>query len=112
MIAAVTRRSEIADSIAGYARLDGKYLDKAVGESGGKVVEVDDYTIIKALRMLFDEGILCEPASAASLATVIKLREETNTRIEPPVVLAITGSLARFPKMMEKVFQRMYEQNP
>jgi threonine synthase len=44
-------------------------VDEAVARSGGKVVTVSEDEIVEAWRMLArDEGVFCEPASAASLA--------------------------------------------
>ena len=46
-------------------------------ESGGKFTKVSDEEIIKAYKMLGkEEGIFCEPASASSIAGLIKIKDE------------------------------------
>lgn len=61
------------------------------GKSKGKFTAVTDKEIIDAYKLLGkEEGIFCEPASAASIAGLIKLKEEI-----PPnstIVCVLTGN--------------------
>ncbi|OJF16463.1 MAG: threonine synthase, partial [Bacillaceae bacterium G1] len=49
---------------------------QARDESGGLIEKVTDDEIIHAYRLLAQEGIFCEPASAASVAGVLRLAQE------------------------------------
>jgi threonine synthase len=60
----------------------------AVRSSGGEVVSLSDDSILRAWRDLArEEGILCEPSSAAGLAAVIEAGVEPGAR----VVCVLTG---------------------
>ncbi|MEM3684071.1 MAG: PLP-dependent lyase/thiolase [Conexivisphaerales archaeon] len=93
LVAAVAKETKIADSIAGFHRQEGNRLEEVLRESRCEVVNVSDEEIKDALRMLESEGIYCEPASAASLASILKLN-----RFPKSVVLIITGSAFKFAK--------------
>jgi threonine synthase len=58
-------------------------------ESGGRIDAVTDDEILAAYRMLAgEEGVFCEPASAAPVAGILKFREELP---EGVVVCTLTG---------------------
>lgn len=58
-------------------------------ESGGRIEAVTDDEILGAYRLLAsEEGVFCEPASAASVAGILKFRDD----LPPgPVVCTLTG---------------------
>jgi threonine synthase len=61
-------------------------------ESGGRIEAVTDDEILKAYNLIASsEGIFCEPASAASLAGVIKLYQENFFKSGDTVVCTLTG---------------------
>ncbi len=61
-------------------------------ESGGLIEMVSDEEIIQAYKMMAAlEGIFCEPASAASLAGVMKLHKRGFFKKGDVLVLTITG---------------------
>jgi threonine synthase len=91
MIAAVSKKSELMGSIAGYHRFDGRRLARAISESAGEVVDVKDEDVAKAIVELRLDGVFCEPAAAASLAALKKLDVK-----DKAVVLLITGSAFKF----------------
>ncbi|EGL16133.1 MULTISPECIES: threonine synthase [unclassified Paenibacillus] len=65
----------------------------AASESGGQINYVTDDEILEAYRKLASqEGIFAEPASAASLAGVIKLKREGHFRQGQSVVCVLTGN--------------------
>lgn len=65
---------------------------KAVEESSGKIDMVTDQEILQAYSLVAaEEGVFCEPASAASVAGVIKLRAQGTLREGDPVVCTLTG---------------------
>lgn len=64
----------------------------AVQESSGAVDMVTDEEIIQAYRLVAStEGVFCEPASAASVAGVIKLSRSRALREGDTVVCTLTG---------------------
>lgn len=99
MVAATARNTEIADSIHGFHQIEGKAFHDALEESNGIVVDVSDNEIVQALRMLYKEGIVAEPAAAASVAAIQHLSCDKNDVL----CCTITGSGLKFPKLIEKL---------
>ncbi|HMK75185.1 MAG TPA: threonine synthase [Thermodesulfobacteriota bacterium] len=76
-------------------------------ESGGLIDIVTDNEILEAYRMMASlEGIFCEPASAASLAGVIKLYRKGFFRKGDVAVLTITGHGLKDPDIAIRVSQK------
>lgn len=66
---------------------------QARDESGGRIEAVTDEEIIEAYKMIASlEGIFCEPASAASVAGVIKLNREDFFKKSDTIVCTLTGN--------------------
>ncbi len=69
-------------------------------ESGGVIETVSDEEILAAYRLLAThEGIFCEPASAASLAGLMKLRSRGLSLAKRRVVCIITGTGLKDPEL-------------
>jgi threonine synthase len=69
-----------------------KGAEAARDESGGRIEAVTDEEILSAYRLIASsEGIFCEPASAASVAGVIKLYREGFFSRGSSVVCTLTG---------------------
>jgi threonine synthase len=69
-----------------------KQAEAARDESGGLIRMVSDAEILEAYKLVAEtEGIFCEPASAASVAGVIKLGKESHFRKGERVVCTLTG---------------------
>lgn len=71
---------------------------KALGEvnaSGGVVLSVSDDEIADARAIVGRDGIGCEPASAASLAGLRRLREAGTIERDEDVVLVLTGHMLK-----------------
>lgn len=65
---------------------------RARDESGGIIDAVTDEEIVEAYKLLASkEGIFCEPASAASLAGVLKMKNEGVLNDGDTVVCTLTG---------------------
>ncbi|TLY16808.1 MAG: threonine synthase [Nitrospirae bacterium] len=65
---------------------------QAVEESAGKIDMVTDEQILQAYGLVAaEEGVFCEPASAASVAGVIRLREAGMLKEGETVVCTLTG---------------------
>lgn len=69
-----------------------KGAEAARDESGGRIEAVTDEEILKAYSLIASaEGVFCEPASAASVAGVIKLYREGFVKPGSSVVCTLTG---------------------
>ena len=76
---------------------------KARDESGGTIDLVTDEEILEAYKLMATvEGIFCEPASAASIAGLIKLRERADFRKGDTVVCTLTGHGMKDPDLAVK----------
>lgn len=65
---------------------------RVLDESNGMIDSVSDDEIIRAYRMVAEEeGVFCEPASAASVAGVIKMSEAGQFKAGDTVVCTLTG---------------------
>jgi threonine synthase len=73
-------------------------------ESGGRIDAVTDEEILNAYKLIAStEGIFCEPASAASLAGVIKLYKANYFRPGVSIVCTLTGSGLKDPDTVFRV---------
>ncbi|MDS0282534.1 threonine synthase [Haloarcula onubensis] len=68
-----------------------------IRETGGTAVAVSDEEITEAQRELAGEGVGVEPASAASIAGLHKLRERGDIDADESVVCLTTGHLLKDP---------------
>jgi len=76
---------------------------KAKEESNGLIDMVSDDEILEAYRMLaFKEGVFCEPASAASVAGLIKLSKQGFFKGGETVVCTLTGHGLKDPDLAIK----------
>lgn len=68
-----------------------KFAEAARDESGGMINYVTDEEIVKAYKLIASsEGILAEPASAASVAGLIKVKDQIETGSK--IVCILTGN--------------------
>ncbi|UOF90134.1 threonine synthase [Fodinisporobacter ferrooxydans] len=65
---------------------------QARDESGGVIDSVTDDQILEAYRLIGREGIFCEPASAASVAGVLKMYEQGKIEQGSRIVCVLTGN--------------------
>ncbi|MFP6679926.1 MAG: threonine synthase [Dehalococcoidia bacterium] len=80
-----------------------EYAENARDESGGIIESVTDDQIINAyLRLSREEGIFCEPASAASVAGLLKLPELGLSLSGQTVVCILTGNGLKDPATAEQ----------
>lgn len=92
----------IAQSIAGDSPIQGgKRVLKAIYDSGGFAEAVKDEEILTAMRLLGQDGISAEPASAATLAAVSKGMREGRIDPEDTVVCVITGNGLKQPSAIQ-----------
>jgi threonine synthase len=97
-----TRHRVTAETIASAIRIgDPVSHDKAVAAiraTSGVVEEVTDAEIMAAKREIDGMGIGCEPASAATLAGVHKLRASGVMKSNERVVCVLTGHILKDPE--------------
>jgi threonine synthase len=85
--------STIADSISVDRPRDGLAAVKAVLESGGEAVTVNDEDILRAIpEMALASGVFAEPAAAAPWAGLKRLRREKRIGSGERVVCIVSGS--------------------
>jgi threonine synthase len=73
-------------------------------ESGGLIETVTDDEILAAYRELSaTQGVFCEPASAASLAGILKLAEAGRLDRDATIVCVLTGHGLKDPETAERV---------
>ena len=84
--------------------------EAARDESGGDIQAVTDDEILEAYRLVAQEdGIFCEPASAASVAGLFKLSRDGMDLREATVVCVITGSGLKDPDTAMTTTPRMIQ---
>jgi threonine synthase len=94
-----SRRSDtVASAIRIVEPIHRAEVEEAIAQSGGSVVTVDDVEIVRACRALgYEEGVFCEPASAAGLAGL----ERGSAAAGERVVCVITGHGLKDPAAVE-----------
>lgn len=81
-----------------------KQAEAARDESGGAIDMVSDEEILSAYRLIARyEGIFCEPASAASVAGVIKLNKQGYFKEGDSIVCTLTGHGLKDPENAIKI---------
>ena len=80
-----------------------KLAKEAISITGGKFMKVSDTEIINAQSILAkEEGLFCEPASAASLAGFLKYAEIENDFQGKKVTFILTGNGLKDPDVAKK----------
>lgn len=85
---------------ASYAR-----AVRAIRETRGVVAAVSDAEILAAKGAIDRAGIGCEPASAATLAGIRKLRSEGTIKPGESVVAILTGHILKDPGTLQQIHQ-------
>ena len=82
-------------------------------ESGGVIDTVSDEEILEAYKLLArHEGIFCEPASAASVAGLLKLSRQGALLADKRIVCVITGTGLKDPEMAAQHAELPLEELP
>ena len=86
---------------------------KARDESGGTIDMVSDQNILDAYKLMASsEGVFCEPASAASVAGLLKHAESGLDLTGKRVVCVITGSGLKDPDLANEIEPEWMEEYP
>jgi threonine synthase len=91
-LVATTIAPTVAEGIASAKPTRVREVLRAVRESGGAVVAVEEAEIIEALRALARKGFYVEPTSAAAAAGLGRMLGEGTIRPDETTVLVLTGS--------------------
>ena len=76
---------------------------EAILKTNGQFLKVSDKEILDAQSILAkEEGIFCEPASAASLAGFLKYIDTNNDYINKKIVFILTGNGLKDPEVAQK----------
>lgn len=78
---------------------------RAITETNGVVTAVTDAEILEAKAVIDASGVGCEPASAASVAGVRKLRDTDTIGAHERVVAVLTGHLLKDPGILQRYHQ-------
>jgi threonine synthase len=81
----------------------GAHALRAVHESGGGAVTVEDEAILDAMRQLGREGVCVEPASALTVAAALQLAQRGEVQSSERVVCLITAAGIKWPDMLEQI---------
>ena len=77
---------------------------RARDESNGVIAAVSDEEILSAYRLVAEyEGIFCEPASAASIAGLLKQVEDGADYSEKIIVCVLTGNGLKDPDVANEI---------
>jgi threonine synthase len=99
LIAATAPKTEIAHSIKGFYHLEEPKITELTKATDGKIVEVSDSEICEATRRLIKQGIVAEPASAASIAAIPHLDFDRGDVI----CCTITGNGMKYPNVLRGI---------
>lgn len=78
---------------------------RAIYDSGGTAVSVTDEEIMDALRILGQEGICVEPASATSVAVALKMIDQGLIERDERVVCVVTAAGIKWPNVIENMVE-------
>lgn len=99
-VAPVRGAQTLASAIRIGAPVSGPKAMRALRESNGVVVDVDDAEILDAKARIDRAGIGAEPASCTTLQGVRKLRGEGVIRADERVVCVLTGHVLKDPEVV------------
>ena len=92
----------IAQAISNPDPPGGNILLNMIREDNGMILDVTDEEILEAQKILAEfEGIFCQPASATTLAGLLKLSKKMKFKTTDNIVLVITGSGLKALKAIE-----------
>lgn len=106
----IDRPDSIAQSITNPDPPGGNVVLKLIRDLKGRIISADDKEILDAQRLLAEyEGIFCLPASATILAGVLKLQSQNYFRTRDRIVMVLTGSGVKNPKVVDVARLNLHE---
>ncbi|MEM4726299.1 MAG: threonine synthase, partial [Nitrososphaerales archaeon] len=109
-ITSINKPETIATAIRIGAPVSWKKALRAIYDSEGTALTVSDEEILEAQSLLARvEGLFVEPASAAPIAALKKLREESYFSKEDYVVCVTTGHGLKDPDVISRLYEKPVE---
>jgi len=106
----IRKAETIAHSISNPDPPGGNILLRLIRENNGIMLDVSDKEILDAQKILAEyEGIFCEPASATTLAGLLKLSGKEKLQANDRIVLVVTGSGLKAMDVLEPSKINVYE---
>jgi len=89
----IRKANTIAHAISNPDPPGGNIALKMIRENKGMIIAVSDKEILEAQKILAEEeGIFCQPASATTLAGLLRVKDSFKYTAQDDIVLVITGS--------------------
>jgi threonine synthase len=101
-IAPMTRTPTIAEGIAVARPVRGRQILRAIRETGGRTIVVNEQEILEALKILCRRGYYVEPTAAVALAGAMKMKDDLQGKT---VVVPLTGSGLKAGEQVTRVLQ-------
>jgi threonine synthase len=99
--------AELGDSIAEGLMIArpprGEAVVRAVRESGGAIVQVDDATIAASVLWLASRGVYAEPTAAVAFAGLRTALKQSDLASDATIVVAVTGSGLKASETIEQL---------
>lgn len=92
----------IAHAIENPYPPSGNQVLRMIKRNGGVVLDVSEEEILSAQKRMAEEGIFGQPASATSLAAIIKLKQQNYLKEDDIVIDLVTASGLKFTKALDE----------
>ncbi len=100
LVAATAPETDIAHSIKGFYHLEEPNITNLIDDTKGIIVELSDSELANTTKRLVKQGIVAEPASAASVAALYHLNLDKNDIICCTIT---TGNGMKYPELLSKI---------
>ncbi|MFC1724810.1 threonine synthase [candidate division KSB1 bacterium] len=108
-ISRIKKPDTIAHAISNPYPPSGNAALKKLNETGGLCTAVSDEEILRAQKILAENGFFVQPASATSYAAVQKLKKEFVITAKESVVCLLTGSGLKYTEALKKYKLKIQE---
>ncbi|MFC2167448.1 threonine synthase [Acidobacteriota bacterium] len=106
----IKKAQTIAHAISNPDPPGGNTVLKLLNEYGGQMIAVKDEEILTAQKMLAEsEGLFCLPASATTLAALLKIKSQNSFSSEDRIVLVLTGSGLKALPRLDKISATVHQ---
>jgi threonine synthase len=99
LVAATAPETDIAHSIKGFYHLEEPKITRLIDDTKGIIIELSDSELANTTKRLIKQGIVVEPASAASVAALYHLNLDKNDII----CCTITGNGIKYPELLSNI---------
>jgi threonine synthase len=108
----IEKAQTIAHAISNPDPPGGNIVLKLLNEFGGQMIAVTDGEISAAQKLLAEsEGIFCLPASATTLAGLLKMKSQIGFSSDDQIVLILTGSGLKALPSMDTMSSTVHQAN-